>query len=51
VIASGAWRWFAWSVAAIGIGLTLWWTAFVLVPAGAVMIIIGIVRWITGSKA
>jgi hypothetical protein len=30
-------------VALIGVGLTIWFTAFVLVPLGAIFIIIGIV--------
>jgi uncharacterized membrane protein YfcA len=39
-----AWPWLAGGVLAIGIGLTVWFTAFVLIPAGVVLIAVGITR-------
>jgi divalent metal cation (Fe/Co/Zn/Cd) transporter len=39
-----AWPWLAGGLLAIGIGLAVWFTAFVLVPAGAVMIAVGIMK-------
>jgi hypothetical protein len=35
-----------WGLAAIGVGLVLWWTTFVLMPLGAVLIVVGFVRWV-----
>jgi hypothetical protein len=34
-----------WGFVAISVGLAVWPTAFVLVPGGAALIIVGIVRW------
>jgi hypothetical protein len=39
----GSLGWILGGVALIGVGLTIWFTAFVLVPLGAIFIIIGIV--------
>lgn len=39
-----AWRWLVGGVVAIGVGLTVWWTAFVLVPVGVVLLVIGITK-------
>jgi hypothetical protein len=39
-----AWPWLAGGVLAIGIGLAVWFTAFVLVPAGVVLIVVGITK-------
>jgi hypothetical protein len=36
-----AWRWLAGGVVAIVVGLAVWWTAFILVPAGVVLLVIG----------
>jgi hypothetical protein len=36
-----AWRWLGGGVLAIAIGLALWWTAFILVPVGVVLIAVG----------
>jgi hypothetical protein len=35
------WSWIAWGVIAIGVGLTIWYTAFVLVPVGLILIAVG----------
>jgi hypothetical protein len=39
-----AWRWLFGSVVAIVVGMAVWWTAFILVPAGVVLLIIGIAK-------
>jgi hypothetical protein len=39
-----AWPWLAGGVLAIGIGLAVWFTAFVLVPAGVVLVAVGITK-------
>jgi hypothetical protein len=33
-----------WGLAAISVGLAIWATTFVLVPAGVVMIIVGVIH-------
>jgi hypothetical protein len=44
----GSVGWILGGAALIGIGLAIWFTAFVLVPLGAIFIIVGIV---TASRA
>jgi archaellin len=43
---SVAWPWLVGGVVAIGVGLAIWWTAFVLVPAGVALIAIGGAKWV-----
>jgi hypothetical protein len=43
-----AWRWLVGDVVAIVVGLAVWWTAFVLVPAGAVLLVIGVTKSVRG---
>ena len=38
------WGWIAGGVIAIGVGLTIWYTAFVLVPLGLILIGVGTVK-------
>ena len=38
------WRWFLAGAVAIGLGLLVWWTAFVLVPVGVLLISFGVLR-------
>jgi hypothetical protein len=38
------WRWIASGVALISLGLVLWYTTFVAVPAGLILITIGLVK-------
>jgi len=38
------WRWFIAGAVAIGVGLLLWWTAFILVPVGVLLISFGVLR-------
>jgi hypothetical protein len=45
------WWWFAWGLGAIAVGLAVWATTFVLVPAGVVFIVVGIVRWASQGRA
>ena len=42
------WRWFIAGAVAIGVGLLVWWTAFVLVPVGVLLISFGVLRAIRG---
>jgi hypothetical protein len=46
-----AWRWLVGGVAAILVGLALWWTAFILVPLGIVLIAFGTVKLVRRSSA
>jgi hypothetical protein len=39
-----AWRWLVSGVVAISVGLAVWWTAFVLVPVGVVVLVIGMTK-------
>jgi hypothetical protein len=38
------WRWLVSGVVAISVGLAVWWTAFVLVPVGFVLLVIGMTK-------
>jgi hypothetical protein len=40
-----AWRWLVGGVLAIGVGLALWFTTFILVPAGVVLLGIWAVKF------
>jgi hypothetical protein len=40
-----AWRWLVGGVLAIGVGLAVWPTTFILVPAGVVLLGIGVVKF------
>ena len=42
------WRWFFAGGLAIGVGLLVWWTAFVLVPVGVLLISFSVLRAIRG---
>ena len=44
-----AWRWLVGGVVAIGVGLTVWWTAFVLIPVGVVLLAIGMTKSVRSS--
>ena len=33
----------------IGIGLAIWWTAFILVPGGLILIGIGVVKYVRSA--
>jgi len=46
-----AWLWLACGLFAIGVGLAVWWTAFILVPIGAVSIVVGIIRSVRNRTA
>jgi hypothetical protein len=46
-----AWRWLISGVVAIGLGLVIWWTAFVLVPVGVMLLVIGITRSVRSNPA
>jgi hypothetical protein len=37
-------RWLVSGVVAISVGLAVWWTAFVLVPVGVVLLVIGMAK-------
>jgi hypothetical protein len=50
-LVKGAWPWLASGVLAIGIGLAVWFTAFVLVPVGAVIVVVGIMRLVRSRTA
>lgn len=39
------WTLFAGGITLIFIGLAVWWTAFVLVPLGLALVVLGIVRF------
>jgi hypothetical protein len=39
-----AWRWLVGGVIAIVVGLAVWWTAFILIPAGVVLLVVGITK-------
>jgi hypothetical protein len=39
-----AWRWILSGVLAIGVGLAVWPTTFILVPAGVVLVAIGVMK-------
>ena len=41
-------RWFIAGAVAIGVGLLVWWTAFVLVPVGVLLMSFGVLRAIRG---
>jgi hypothetical protein len=41
---SVAWRWLIGGVLAIAVGLAVWPTTFILVPAGAVLVVIGMTK-------
>jgi hypothetical protein len=41
-----AWRWIVSGVLAIGVGLVVWPTTFILVPAGVVFVAIGVTKWV-----
>lgn len=45
------WRWLVSGAVAIGVGLAVWFTAFVLVPAGVVLIAVGITKLIGGGTS
>jgi hypothetical protein len=41
-----AWRWLVGGVLAVGVGLAVWPTTFILVPAGVVLVTIGATKWV-----
>jgi hypothetical protein len=46
-----AWRWILSGVLGIGVGLAVWPTTFILVPAGAVLVAIGVMKWVRSIRA
>jgi hypothetical protein len=46
-----AWRWLVGGVVAIVVGLAVWWTAFILVPAGVVLLVIGMTKSVRGRRS
>jgi hypothetical protein len=46
-----AWRWLVSGVFAIGVGLAVWPTTFILVPAGIVLAAIGVTKWVRRFRA
>jgi hypothetical protein len=46
-----AWRWLVSGVLAIGVGLAVWPTTFILVPAGIVLAAIGVTKWVRSIRA
>jgi hypothetical protein len=46
-----AWRWLVSGVLAIGVGLAVWPTTFILVPAGIVLGTIGVTKWVRSIRA
>jgi hypothetical protein len=49
-----AWPWLAGGVLAIGVGVAVWWTAFILVPGGALPIAVGLIKLVrsrTGASS
>jgi hypothetical protein len=46
-----AWRWLVTGVLAIGVGLGVWPTTFILVPAGIVLAAIGVTKWVRSIRA
>jgi hypothetical protein len=50
-LVKGAWPWLASGVLAIGIGLAVWFTAFVLVHVGAVIVVVGIMKLVRSRTA
>jgi uncharacterized membrane protein len=46
-----AWRWLVSGVLAIGVGLAVRPTTFILVPAGVVLVAIGVTKWVRSIRA
>lgn len=46
-----AWRWLVSGVVAIGVGLAVWFTAYLLVPGGVVLIAAGITKLIRSGTS
>jgi hypothetical protein len=46
-----AWRWLLSGVLAIGVGLAVWPTTFILVPAAIVLVAIGVMKWVRSIRA
>jgi hypothetical protein len=44
------WGWFLGAAVAVLLGAVLWYTAFILWPAGIVMIAIGVVKLMRGRR-
>jgi hypothetical protein len=44
-----AWRALVSGVVVISVGLVVWWTAFVLVPVGVVLLVIGMTKSVRSS--
>ena len=44
-----AWRWLVSGVVAISVGLAVWWTAFVLIPVGVVLVVIGMTKLVRST--
>jgi hypothetical protein len=46
-----AWRWLVVGALAISVGLAVWWTTFIFVPAGVVLVGVGATKWARSSRA
>jgi hypothetical protein len=46
-----AWRWLVVGTLATGVGLAVWWTTFILVPTGIVLVGVGATKWVRSSRA
>jgi len=44
------WQWLLGGVVAIGIGLAVWPTTFILVPAGVVLVAVGVMKLVRGHR-
>ncbi len=47
----GTWQWIVAGAVGIAIGLAVWETAFILVPVGVVLIVLGVVKSATHVTA
>jgi hypothetical protein len=46
-----AWPWVVGGLLVIGVGLYLWYTTFILVPAGVVMIGVGATKFVRARRS
>jgi hypothetical protein len=44
-----AWRWLVSGVVAFSVGLAVWWTTFVLIPVGVVLVVIGMMKLVRST--
>jgi hypothetical protein len=46
-----AWRWLVVGALAIGVSVAVWWTTFILFPAGVLLVGVGATKWVRSSRA